>query len=305
MSSSIRVIALGALVLALGLPQGVQAACSKTLTVAVSPLGFSLYRQRDGSLAGVVVDITRELTRRSGCEFRLVERPRARAVLEFENGQLDMLTSAVRSPERDAFAHYVHYSYTQLDLVLAPGIQASNMADFTRRGGQARLGYVRGTFLGEEFKARLAPLREARRADEASDYDNLLQRLIAGRIQAALIPSLIHERMRQTGELSRRAAHRAGQRLAAAADRHLFPHPDGGRRGHRPHRSAAARDAGGRQHRAPLHAPHRRRRSCPAVSSRRADPPLSGRAPAPLNAGLNDVALRAKWQSRLSSPPVS
>lgn len=63
-------------------------------------------READGRLGGINVEINRVILERLGCRARFVEMPWARALIELEEGRLDILPGALRNPERERFAHF-------------------------------------------------------------------------------------------------------------------------------------------------------------------------------------------------------
>jgi len=64
------------------------------------------YRNDDGVIRGIYADLMREVLQRMGCQTRFVELPWARALVELESGQLDVLPGAFKTPERERFAHF-------------------------------------------------------------------------------------------------------------------------------------------------------------------------------------------------------
>lgn len=64
------------------------------------------YRDTDGQIRGLNIDIARTALKQMGCEARFVELPWARALVELEQGRLDILPGALRKPERELYAHF-------------------------------------------------------------------------------------------------------------------------------------------------------------------------------------------------------
>ncbi|MFG6432211.1 substrate-binding periplasmic protein [Roseateles sp. LYH14W] len=187
-----------ALLLALA-ATGAQAACSRELRIGVSSLGYAAYQQ-DGQMRGIIPDLVAALAQRSGCRLRLALRPRARVMLEFEQGQLDIVTSSIRTPERDRFGHFLPYAYAELDLLLLNETLPRTMRDLSQRP-EFKLGLVRGVRLGDVLTDWVEPMLASKQAEYSPDFENLAAKLSAGRIQAALIPSIIHTKMRRDGLL--------------------------------------------------------------------------------------------------------
>lgn len=177
------------------------AACTRELSVGISELGFGAWLQ-DGQWQGLVPDMVAELARRSGCRLKLTPRPRARVLLEFEQGQLDIVTSAMQAPDRDRVGHFLPYAYTELDLVVAGDVLPRTL-DELRQRPELKLGIVRGVRLGR-MKEAVDGMLAARQAEYSPDFDNLAAKLSAGRLQAAIIPNVIHAKMRTDGQLPAR-----------------------------------------------------------------------------------------------------
>lgn len=194
----LRCIALAALSLAAA---GAQAACAKAYAVGISSLGYGAFLH-DKQWQGVVPDLVQALELRSGCRLVLEARPRARVMLEFGRGELDIVTSALSTPERDQIGHYLPYAYTELDLVVGASLrqQIRSAAEFMALEGPT-LGLVRGIFMGAGLEAWAGSLQAHKRVEWAADYENLATRLNAGRIQAAIIPSAIHAKLFAEGQM--------------------------------------------------------------------------------------------------------
>lgn len=178
---------------------GAQASCSRELSVGISDLGYSAFL-RDGQIQGVVPDLLDELARRSGCKLTLRYAPRARVLLDFEHGSIDVLTSAMRAADRDRVGHFLPYAFTELDLIVASERGPRSLEAFVGRP-DLKLGIVRGVRVGEVLEERIAPLLASRQAEYSPDFNNLAAKLTAGRIQAAIIPNMIHAKLKRDGAL--------------------------------------------------------------------------------------------------------
>jgi len=64
------------------------------------------YRDTDGEIRGLNIDIARTALKQMGCEAHFVEMPWARALVELEQGRLDILPGALRKPEREVYAYF-------------------------------------------------------------------------------------------------------------------------------------------------------------------------------------------------------
>lgn len=63
-------------------------------------------RAADNSIGGINADLAQEALKRMGCQPRFIEMPWARGLLSLKKGTLDILPGALRTPEREAFAHF-------------------------------------------------------------------------------------------------------------------------------------------------------------------------------------------------------
>jgi len=178
---------------------GAQAVCSREFSVGVSDLGYSAYLQ-DGRWQGIVPELAAEMEQRSGCRLKLSPRPRARVLLEFEQGQIDIVTSSMQTAERDRVGHFLPYAYTELDLIVLGDTVPRNF-DELRQRHDLKLGVVRGVRLGIVLDAAVNDMLARKQAEYSPDFDNLVAKLGAGRVQAALIPSVIHTKLRRDGRL--------------------------------------------------------------------------------------------------------
>lgn len=185
-----------------GAAAGASANCGRALQVAVSDLGVGSY-QEQGQLRGLIPDLAQELSARSGCRLELVFLPRARALQDFDVGRIDIITSIMRTPERDALGFYLPYGYTKHDLLLVPEAVAgiASLADLIRRP-ELRLGVVRGIRTNSRVDLHLEQLLATRRAEYSPDFTNLAAKLTARRVQAVIMPNALHIKLRRDGALA-------------------------------------------------------------------------------------------------------
>jgi polar amino acid transport system substrate-binding protein len=166
--------------------------CPQATSVGISDLGYASY-QENGSVRGTSVDVIAELGRRTGCRFDISWFPRGRMFVEFEEGKIDMVLTAARSPERDASGNFVAYTHTQFDLVLRKPVDGTyaSLADFVDRS-HARLDITRGIVYPPPVQAQLERLQRADRLDYVSDFNLAFRKLAAGRSDGTLAPPVIY-----------------------------------------------------------------------------------------------------------------
>ena len=131
--------------------------------------------------AGTACAITRAALDRVGLSMVLQFRPWARAMVELQQGQWDGVIGAWHSPEREAFMAFPHpLGITNRIGFMARAGLPLDVSDLNRLGG-LKIGVVRDYANPPAFdQARL-------QRDEAFDDLSNLRKLLAGRIDLALI----------------------------------------------------------------------------------------------------------------------
>lgn len=177
------------------------AGCDRPLRVGMSDLGLGGYME-EGRPRGVIPELIKELEVRSGCRLQIIPVPRARALLEFSDGKLDIVTSMLKTPERDRAGVFLPYGYAKQDLLLLPeaGPGIKSLAEL-RSHPQVRVGLVRGIQAGERLDTRIEDLVRSRQLEYSPDFFNLAAKLNARRLQAALMPNALHIKLRRDGLL--------------------------------------------------------------------------------------------------------
>ncbi|MFN4117156.1 MAG: substrate-binding periplasmic protein [Inhella sp.] len=179
----------------------VRASCKRPLIAGVSPLGYAVF-EAEGALRGFAVDIVRRVGQGVNCKIALSLRPRARVMLDFQRGELDLVTSSLRNPERDLVGDFEPYAYSGYELIVHPSI-----AERLQRIGEVEamtrisLGLVRGVQLPGPVGPLVERLAVARRIEWAVDFQNLAARMAAGRVLVGVFPTAIHTKLLQDGEL--------------------------------------------------------------------------------------------------------
>ncbi|TNE60975.1 MAG: transporter substrate-binding domain-containing protein [Alphaproteobacteria bacterium] len=170
------------------------------------------YRNTDGAITGLDVEVLAYVLTRIGCRYEFSEMPLKRLLNGIRDGRVDAVMGASRTPDRDDYA-----------LFSAP-FRRELMAMFMRAGEETRfhpktltevvdanltLGVVIGSWYGNEFD-RLFQENEAFRARvlQASDADMLFRGLKHGRVDI-VVDDLFSgvDKLRLNGELATTAVH--------------------------------------------------------------------------------------------------
>lgn len=178
------------LLLALLLPAlapGAQAAgCSRPIKLGASPIGLSMVIDDANHASGVVPDFLAGVTVASGCRFDYLPMPRIRGVSEFRAGNIDLLSSAIQTPERDAVGIFIPTMRSPVALISLKGRLSPADALQKLAAGSLTVNVVRGHDYGPQFIKLLASLRAQGRLEEVDSSEVVLKKLLAGRADATI-----------------------------------------------------------------------------------------------------------------------
>lgn len=147
--------------------------------------------ERKSQLAGVFVDISRELARETGLNLELNTLPYGRVGKELQSGDCD-LTYLIRSDDRDAYVEYAGYLFSFHTLVLArPGSALRSYDDLQG----LRIGLVKDIRLNPRFDGD-SSLNKV----EVRDYETLVDMFLSGRLDAIAGNSIsLHHLLQKRG----------------------------------------------------------------------------------------------------------
>ncbi|MYN02583.1 transporter substrate-binding domain-containing protein [Pseudoduganella sp. DS3] len=177
-----------------------QAACSRPVKVVISPMGRNMMVEADGGIGGVVPDFLKLVASRTGCQFEFITVPRARALVLFENGAVDLIPGTTRTDERDKLGLFVHMYNSRAMLIALAGKLPPELGldEVSRRG--LRLGAVRGNNYGPEYLRLVAEAGSLPRLSLVPDPDTAARMLGGGRFDAVLAgPSVFAEAAQRAG----------------------------------------------------------------------------------------------------------
>jgi len=179
-----RVLAIG---LALGAGAAVAApACPHPLTVAISPLGRDMEIGQNGSMSGTTVEILKKVEQRTGCPFEFRAMPRVRAWHLYAHDEIDIVPSAIRTPDRDKFGTFVPWICDLVALVTLKdqNIHIRSVADLIE--SPITVDVVRGFDFGPDYQQLLTDKARAGLLRFATDVEQTVAKLAHGRTQGLL-----------------------------------------------------------------------------------------------------------------------
>jgi len=183
---------------------GVRAAyagCSRPVEVAFSPLGVDMYLGENGTHRGVYAEFLNEITARTGCVFRYIDVPRARAWVMWREGKVDIVPDAFRNADRDRYGLFLdQFMSERISLIsLAKNqLSVSRLVDIPI--SQITVGVGLGYDYGPHFRSFISDPRLGDRLTQRPDMQSLVSMLKAGRFDAVVaIASLFLDEAKKQG----------------------------------------------------------------------------------------------------------
>lgn len=162
-------------------------ACEKTLRR--SPDAISHIRLPSGEVTGFRQALITEALARMGCRVKVVEMPWARALVDLESGQLDVLPGAFRTPEREAYALFSSLGEHSANRLFVLRSQADKwpvqeLADLRQQA--FRLGVQTRVSYGAAFDQLTLDPQFTQRLVKVSSRQSLWRMLSLGRLDGVL-----------------------------------------------------------------------------------------------------------------------
>ena len=163
------------------------AACVKSVRWADTPP--YAFKDAQGQVRGLHVDLTKAALKRLGCDTRLVEMPWPRAILELQRGRLDLLPAAANTRERDSFALFSRPTNSARNvLFIATRAEAryplTSLTDII--GTDFRLAVQRGSTYGNSYDALLKKPEFVQRLTYVYGQESAMRMIAADRVDGQM-----------------------------------------------------------------------------------------------------------------------
>lgn len=147
------------------------------------------FKGPQGEIHGFDADLVRNVLGRMQCTARFVEMPWARALVELERGRLDILPGALRTPQREQFAHFsvpVNRSPNVLFISqsAAQKYRLNKLADIAAT--DFRLGAQIDVFYGEDYATQMNNPEFSKRIDTITSRRSAWKMMELGRIDGLI-----------------------------------------------------------------------------------------------------------------------
>jgi len=135
---------------------------------------------------GIDPDLIAELGKRTGCQFETSVRPRDEIWNMLENGDLQMGTSGVATPQRRTYTYLLPYLYVRNKLIVRDDLGEMNSLEAFHDMPGARIGVIAGYRHGAFIDGMLRILRAEGRVVEYKDDATRFSALLNGDVEAVI-----------------------------------------------------------------------------------------------------------------------
>ncbi len=138
----------------------------------------------------MLFDFFDQVGEKSNCQFEWIVVPRARGLLYFQDGTVDMIYAA-QTDKRDQLGHFVRLFDFRVSLIVLKEhfSDAVNLNDLAQSNLQ--FNFVRGYDYGPAYLELKAALEKKKRAEEVADTETIARKMKVGRAHATIMAGTI------------------------------------------------------------------------------------------------------------------
>ncbi|HTD05157.1 transporter substrate-binding domain-containing protein [Undibacterium sp.] len=168
------------------------AACSRTISVPISPIGLSVV-VNGNSFSGVYPDILRAASARDGCKFEFSVVPRTRLDALFAAGKADLLIPASKSARRDEHGLFVPLVFSRATVIsVASNRPAIRSAQDLLQRRELKVALVRGFDFGDGYQKLVKELTRQGRVYLDTDVVSVARLMQSGHADVTIMaPSIL------------------------------------------------------------------------------------------------------------------
>lgn len=168
---------------------GIASAHEASLTACTFPMAPYTIRDSHGKITGLEVDLVKALAKEAGFQAEFIDYPWNRALEMLKSGDLDVLMTMTRTPEREAFTHFLGISTHQQFVLFVrkenAKIRIETLDDLAKT--DYLFGIRQHFHYSDEFNSRLAVDETfKRRFIAVAQADQNLKRVKCGRLTGCI-----------------------------------------------------------------------------------------------------------------------
>jgi ABC-type amino acid transport substrate-binding protein len=155
----------------------------KTVKVRVTDYAPLFMKDANRNWTGMEVELVKAVVEDAGLKCEFVEMSWVRAILEIENGGIDLLANASKTKEREEFMHFVGPErYTEMVMVVKDsnkGVVIKNLDDLAKIAAQknTKFGIQYGVFYSNAFTEKMKDPKFAANFEEASTMETNVSKI--------------------------------------------------------------------------------------------------------------------------------
>jgi signal transduction histidine kinase/ABC-type amino acid transport substrate-binding protein len=161
------------------------AAPLRIVKVGVFPHAPAIFMGQDGVARGFYVDMLREVATREHWDLQFIPGTWQEGLDRLRAGELTLISSAARTPEREAFLDFSSEpSFTVWSILYAhPNSGIRSVLDLQNR----RIGLMRGDVNGDHFRELCAKFNLTVAYEDFDSFEDMMQAVEAGRVDGGVV----------------------------------------------------------------------------------------------------------------------
>lgn len=164
--------------------------CSRHIHIAINPQGPALNVNPQKQVSGILSDFFANIETSTGCHFVWDFVPRARAIHYLKNGLTDIVF-AIQTDERNQYAEFIPLIEFYPSILILKEAMKSEDPEKILDQDNLQFGLVRGYDFGPIYKEFAQKMRNAKRAEEFVEIEDIAQKMQTGQIHATIMSATV------------------------------------------------------------------------------------------------------------------
>ncbi|MBC3881000.1 transporter substrate-binding domain-containing protein [Undibacterium sp. LX40W] len=168
----------------------VAATCSRNIHIAINPQGPALTVNAKKQVSGILSDFFSTVEKSTQCHFIWDFVPRARAIHYLKNGLTDIVF-AIQTDERNQYAEFIPLIEFYPSVIVLKDALKNEEPEAILEQDNLQFGLVRGYDFGPMYSEFTQKLRNAKRAEEFIEVEDIAKKMQSGQIQATIMSATV------------------------------------------------------------------------------------------------------------------